>query len=58
MKIKIFILSSILCVSCCLTGFMLPAHASVDEGRALLFNGGNPTYSGIQAAHVQFKAAG
>ncbi len=57
MKIKIFILSSILYVSCCLTGFMLPAHASVDEGRALLFNGGNPTYSGIQAAHVQFKAA-
>ena len=40
-----------------LIGLTIPAHASVADGRAFLFNGGNPTYSGILAANEQFKAA-
>ena len=40
-----------------------PAYANtasddlVSEGRSLLFNNGNPTYSGLLAANEKFKAA-
>ena len=40
-----------------------PAYANtasddlVSEGRSLLFNNGNPTYSGLLAAKEKFKAA-
>ncbi|RZB30254.1 MAG: hypothetical protein SRB1_02534 [Desulfobacteraceae bacterium Eth-SRB1] len=34
-----------------------PAYASVTEGRALLFNDGNPTYSKLLEANAKFEAA-
>lgn len=36
---------------------LVQAHAGVPEGRALLFNNGNPTMEGLANAHAQFQAA-
>lgn len=63
MKKKICKLSTIVCVSLFLLGLTITAHASdtsqtlVADGRALLFNGGDPTYSGILSANAKFDAA-
>jgi len=63
MKKKICKLSTIVCVSLFLLGLTITAHASdtsqtlVAEGRALLINGGDPTYSGILSANAKFDAA-
>lgn len=44
------------CVCICLVLLVaVPASASVSQGRALLFNNGNPTYSGILSANAIFE---
>jgi len=63
MEKKMFKLMKIICLVTFILGLTVNAYAStesqalVDEGRVLLFNSGNPTYSGILAANEKFKAA-
>ena len=60
MKRKMCRFVTIFCLSILFFSLTITAHASlvtVTEGRALLFNGGNLTYSGILSANEKFKAA-
>ncbi|MDL1964330.1 MAG: hypothetical protein LWW98_08375 [Deltaproteobacteria bacterium] len=63
MKKKTCKFSTIICLSLFLLCLTISAHASdtsqalVAEGRVLLFNNGNPTYSGILLANAKFEGA-
>jgi len=63
MEKKMFKIIKIACLMIFILGLTANTHASdasqafVTDGRALLFNNGNPTYSGILAANEKFKAA-
>ena len=58
MKKKICKLSAIVCLPLFLLSITITVHASlIGDGRGFLFNGGNPTYSGLLAANAKFKEA-